>query len=228
MIANCNCEKCELKDLFFENVGTIDIEAMCNNKIEKKYKKGSVIVEKGQTIKDFIYLKEGLVKLFRISSSGKEQIITISKPLDFVNLLSVFSDSEYNYSVVSLIDSTTCILDFKQVKELIKTNASFSMGLLRKMSSISDKIILQSIEIRQRHLHGRVAFILLYFANKVFYSHEFDLPISRKEIAEFIGMTTENVIRTLSEFRKDKIIKIYGKLIEIIDMKKMEQISLHG
>jgi len=96
------------------------------------------------------------------------------------------------------------------------------------MSSISDKIIIESMEIRQRNLRGRVAYILLYFADKIFNSNEFELPISRKEIAEYIGMTTENVIRALSEFRKDKLIKIYGKLIEISDKKMLERVSLLG
>ena len=48
------------------------------------------------------------------------------------------------------------------------------------------------------------------------------------EIAELIGMTTENVIRILSEFRKDKILKIFGKTIEIIDIGRLEKISEHG
>jgi len=66
------------------------------------------------------------------------------------------------------------------------------------------------------------------FSKEVFKSEVFDLPISRKEFAEFIGMTTENVIRTLSEFRKDKILKIYGKSIEIVDEGRLTGISDHG
>jgi CRP-like cAMP-binding protein len=53
---------------------------------------------------------------------------------------------------------------------------------------------------------------------------KFNLPISRKEIAELIEMSTENVIRVLSEFRKDKLIQIEGKSIEILDIKKLERV----
>ena len=56
----------------------------------------------------------------------------------------------------------------------------------------------------------------------------FELPVSRREIAEYIGMTTENVIRTLSEFRRDKLIKINGKEIEIADYDTLEKISNFG
>jgi CRP-like cAMP-binding protein len=84
------------------------------------------------------------------------------------------------------------------------------------------------LDIRRKHLRGRIAHVLLYFAGYIYNTNEFELPISRKEIAEYIGMTTENVIRTLSEFRKDKIIKINGKIIEIINRETLERISQLG
>ena len=56
----------------------------------------------------------------------------------------------------------------------------------------------------------------------------FDLPVSRKEIADYIGMSTANVIRTMSDFKKDGIIKIFGKTIEIVDLNKLEIISKRG
>ena len=65
---------------------------------------------------------------------------------------------------------------------------------------------------------------MLYFADRVYHNNTFDLPVSRKEMAEYIGMTVENVIRTLSDFRKDGIIKIYGATIEIIDKERLERI----
>jgi CRP/FNR family transcriptional regulator len=69
---------------------------------------------------------------------------------------------------------------------------------------------------------------LLDFSLSIYKSHIFELPISRKEIAELIGMTTENVIRILSEFRKEDIIKINGKEIEIIDFDRLKMIFDHG
>ena len=56
----------------------------------------------------------------------------------------------------------------------------------------------------------------------------FDLPVSRKEIADYIGMSTANVIRTLSDFKRDGIIKVFGKTIEIVDLNKLELISKRG
>jgi len=69
---------------------------------------------------------------------------------------------------------------------------------------------------------------LLYFSQDIYFSPEFDLPLSRKEMAEYVGMTTENVIRTLSEFRRDGILKIYGKTIQIVNIDILKSISEFG
>ena len=156
---------------------------------------------------------------------GKDQIISFSKPFDFVSLLSIFSSDSYMYSVTAVENTIVCILDLNVVKRHAQQNAMFTMDLMTHISEATDKIILENLEIKRKHLKGRVAHVLLYFAKHIYNRDEFELPVSRREIAEYIGMSTENVIRTLSEFRKDKIIKIFGKAIEIIDKSGLKQIS---
>jgi CRP/FNR family transcriptional regulator len=228
MDQQCSCEKCELKQLFFENVTENEMISLCRSRIEQNYAKGEKIITEGTKITQFIYLKSGLVKLYRHTDDGKEQIMTIAKPFDFVSILSVFSDHKYNYSIKTLEESVTCNIPIAEIKSLIRENGRFATSIIEKMSAVSDKVIIEILEIRRRNLRGRLALILLYFSNVIFKSHYFDLPISRKEIAEYIGMTTENVIRTLTEFRKDGILKIYGKTIEITDKKRLKLISRLG
>ncbi len=228
MNISCNCDKCELRNAFFNSFDEEEVQTFCNQKIEKEYAKGENIIQEGEIIKDFIYLKSGLVKLYKTSAANKDQIITIAEPFDFVSLLSVFSDSRYNYSVAAIENSVICCLNLADVKMHAKTNGLLTLNLMERMSTASDKIILESLAIRNRHLRGKVAYILLKFSKEIYRNDVFEVPVSRREIAEYIGMTTENVIRTLSEFRKDKLIKINGKEIEIVDTKTLEQISNFG
>jgi CRP/FNR family transcriptional regulator len=228
MDPGCTCEFCELRELFIVNLDEKNMDIICSGKVEKEYLSGETIIKEGTLIKDFTYLKSGLVKLFRSDQSGKEQIITIAKPMDYVSLLSVFSDKRYNYSVTALEDSVTCNLKMDDIRSLIYENGKLALNLLGKMSKVADTIILESLEIRKKHLRGRVAYLLIYFAKTVFYAEEFELPLTRKEMAEYVGMTTENVIRTLSEFRRDGILKIYGKTIHIANMESLQSISEFG
>ncbi len=228
MDPRCNCESCELKELFVDKLTGDHLDVVCSGKVEKDFRQGEIIIKEGTSIREFTYLKTGLVKLFRSDNSGKEQIISIAKPMDYVSLLSVFSNQKYNYSVTALEDSVTCNLNLKDVKSIINENGTLALNLLSKMSRITDKLILDSLDIRVKHLRGRVAYLLLYFSQDVYSSLEFDLPLTRKEMAEYVGMTTENVIRTLSEFRRDGILKIYGKTIHIANMESLQSIAEFG
>ena len=228
MDPSCNCELCELKDLFVDKLDGTQLDVVCSNKVEKSFRQGETIIKAGSLIKDFVYLKSGLVKLYHSAPDGKEQIITIAKPFDYVSLLSVFSDRRYQYSVTALEDSVTCNLSMNEIRELIQENGTLALNMLSKMSRVADKIILDTLEIRRKHLRGRVAFLLLFFSQQVYFSDEFDLPLSRKEMAEYVGMTTENVIRSLSELRKDGILKIYGKTIHIVNMETLKSIASYG
>lgn len=228
MDPGCTCENCELRELFVVNLDETNMFQVCEGKVEKSYRAGETIIKEGTRIRDFTYLKSGLVKLFRSDQSGKEQIITIARPMDYVSLLSVFSDERYNYSVTALEDSVTCNLSMEIIRTLINNDGTLALNLLGKMSRVADEIILETLEIRKKHLRGRVAYLLIYFASKVFHADEFELPLTRKEMAEYVGMTTENVIRTLSEFRKDGILKIYGKTIQIVNMESLQTIAEFG
>lgn len=224
----CNCLDCKLKTLFFDFVETDQQQILCSAKIENQFKKGEIIILEGDMISDFIYLKSGLVKLTRRTSNGNEQILSFAKPFDFVSLLSIFSSSRYNYSVIAIEDTEICILDLQNVKNMILENGKFALNIMQKISDATDRIILDNLEIKRKHLHGRVAHLLIYFSDIVYNQRTIQLPISRQEIADYIGMTTENVIRALSEFKKNGIIRTFGKDIDIVDIERLKTISEHG
>jgi CRP/FNR family transcriptional regulator len=212
----------------FESLNNDEIKSVCSVKKEHTYNRGEIIIAEGQEINEFIYLKSGLVKIYRTINTDKQQILNIATPMEFVSLLSVFSEKEYKFSISAIEDTTVCMIDLDIVKNLVLSNGRFALGLMEKMSKNTDKIILQNLSLNMRQLRGRIAYILLLFANEIYKTESFDLPVSRKEVAQLIDMTTENVIRILSEFRKDGIIRINGKNIEIINKKLLEQIAEHG
>jgi CRP/FNR family transcriptional regulator len=227
-VSICICEKCDFRDVVFSTLDDISIQELCNHKQERSYTKGEIINHEGEKITDFKYLKSGLVKLFRRAPNGDEQVITITRPFEFVSNMSIFSDEKYKYSVSALEDSVVCSVELDYIKNLFLKNGGFASNLLTKISTINDKIIGQTLDIRQKNLAGRVAFVLLYFTQDIYKSRVFDIPVSRKEIADYIGMSTANVIRTLSDFKHDGIIKVFGKTIEIVNIEKLEIISKRG
>jgi CRP-like cAMP-binding protein len=228
MDKRCICEHCEFRDLVFSSLNDETIQKLCDNKEEQTFRKGEIIHHEGDRISFFKYLKSGLVKLYRKTPSGDEQVVTITKPFEFVSNISIFSEDRYKYSVSAVEDSVICAIKLDFIKELLLKNAAFAMGLLSKVAKVNEKIITQTLDIRQKNLVGRVAYILLYFTNEIYNTQVFDLPVSRKEIADYIGMSTANVIRTLSDFKKEGIIRIFGKTIEVVDKNRLEIMSRIG
>ena len=223
-----SCDVCIYRSYLFDDLSKEEFGILSLARKEEGYKKGDIIIKEGEEVKNFIYLKEGLLKIYKTIDKRKEQIVGITKPKDFIGLLSAFSKSNNLYSISALEDSEICVIETELVRKMALENGSFALTLLEKMSAINDQILSTRLSINLKNLRGRTAYIILLFARDIYKDVKFDLPVSRKEIGELIEMRTENVIRILSELRKDGIIGIEGKRIEIKDMKRLEQIAEFG
>ena len=222
------CDVCLYKSYLFNHLTKQEIVWVNSNKKEIDIEKGEIIYQEGKKIRDFVYLKEGLVKLYKSGQGRTQQIISITTPRDFIGLLSVFSNTEYLYSLAALEDSSLCMIDLDVIKKIILQNGKFALSLIEKLSRISNVVLGNKVELGKKQLRGRIAHILLMFANQVYKSDIYELPVSRKEIGELIDMRTENVVRILSEFRNDQLIGIKGKKIEIKNKSLLEKISELG
>ncbi|RUA32269.1 MAG: hypothetical protein DSY76_00660 [Bacteroidetes bacterium] len=218
------CQNCKYRSHLFDKLTEEELKIVNDNKQTYLVSKGDTICVAGEPIREFMYLVEGLVKLQKIDKSGKSQIVSVARPLDFVGLLTVFSNQSYQYTITALVDSRFCKIDINVMRELAAKNGQFALDILKYISNISDEIIRHTYAINSKNLRGRIAMILLDFANKYFDSDSFTLPLSRKELAELIDMTPENVIRILSEFRRDDLVNVKGKHIEILNRKLLEKI----
>ena len=222
------CEICIYKSYLFNHLTKQEVSWVNLNKTEIVIEKGEVIYQEGEEIKYLVYLREGLMKLYKTGAGRTQQIISIATPRDFIGLLSVFSNTEYIYSLAALEDSSLCMIDINVIKKIILQNGKFALNLIEKMSWISDVVLSNKVELGIKQLRGRIAHILLMFADQVYESDIYELPVSRKEIGELIDMRTENVVRILSEFRKDQLIGIEGKKIEIKNKPMLKKISELG
>lgn len=224
----CNCFNCIVKNLIFEHMNSQYQEDMCSSKKEVKFQKGDVIISQGQPIEEFVYLKSGLVKLHQQKPFHNDVIISIAKPFDFITLLTIFSETHYLFSITALENTEVCFFSYEKLKEMILNNPNFGFALIQRMSRVSERIITSFADQNRKNLRGRIASVLLKFALEIYEKESFLIPVTRKEIGELIGMTTENVIRILSEFNKDGIIKIEGKNIHILQMDRLKLIAEKG
>jgi len=210
-----DCMNCPFKSKLYLDLTADEMQMIDKNRKELIFKKGEVICGEGDDLENLIYLTKGLGKLHKKESFKTDQIFNIVVPYDFIGFLSIFSETNSKYSVTAIEDSVACAVPV-------------AMKIIENMSKVTDDILETRFKLNKKHLRGRIAYIILFLAKEVYKDNVFIMPISRKEIAELINMTTENVIRILSEFRKDNIIDIDGKIIKVIDSIMLQKICEAG
>ncbi len=223
-----SCVTCIYRQMLFGDLDEDEYVLINEARTEKIFRKGEVIVQEDQPIDSFLYLRKGLVKLYKTDEHGKDHLLSINKPGDFVNLLNIFSDKNYHYSVCALEETMVCEVKLDTLKKIIASNSKFALRILNRVACISDDVITNRFEISRKQIKGRVAFILIYLADQIYKNQEFKIPITRRELGELISMTTENTIRTLSEFKKDGIIDMKGRVITILDYDRLHNILKTG
>ena len=132
------------------------------------------------------------------------------------------------FSIIAIEESEACLIDINVLKNLALKNSMLALKLLELSSSMFKDSILNFINLANKHVNGKVADILIYLSEKIYKKKEFNLTLTRKEMAEFAGCSPENIIHTLTRFHKEEIIYSEGKVIKILNSKKLNEISRLG
>jgi CRP/FNR family transcriptional regulator len=120
------------------------------------------------------------------------------------------------------------MIDIQIFRQLLKQNSSFSYRIINLLNESTAQTYGRFFSLTQKQLHGRLADILLCLSNKIFKSSSFELPLSRADMGDLSGMSTESVIRMMKEFKDDGLIDMCSKKIELLDISRLERISEFG
>jgi len=173
-------------------------------------------------------MKEGLAKVY-LDNGSNSLLLRIIPDGSFIGLSAVSEEySTFPYSAKAYIDSTIVQTDVKIFKQLLTQNAEFAKGIIDILSSNSVQIYGRFFCLTYKQAYGRLADIILCLSDKIFKQDNFELPLSRKDIAELSGMSSETVVRMLKKFNEEGLIKMNGKQLEVLDVKRLQRISETG
>ncbi|HCU19428.1 MAG TPA: hypothetical protein DF818_09170 [Bacteroidales bacterium] len=198
------------------------------NSVSISYKKGEVICKRGSFASHVMYLERGLAKVY-IEDGVNTLVLKILPEKNLLGLASVSDDFKtFEYSVMAYIDSEILQIDIGTFKKLLVQNPVFAKEVIDIQNANSVQIYGRFFCLTHKQSFGRLADILLCLSDRIFKKDEFELPLSRKELAELSGLSSETVIRMLKVFRQDSLIGIEGKMFKLLDREKMKQISETG
>jgi CRP/FNR family transcriptional regulator len=198
------------------------------NSLGVTYKKGENICKQGSFASHIIYLEEGLVKSY-IEGTPRDLILTITPSKRLVGLPAIFEgNNTFLYSVTAYVDSSVRLIDINTFKSLLRRNAGFASRIIDILNENTALGYGRFYCLVMKQLNGRLADILLCLSQRIFKSTTFDLPLSRTDLAELTGMSPESVIRILKDFKDEKLIKMNGKFMQILDFDRLQRISEFG
>jgi CRP/FNR family transcriptional regulator len=193
-----------------------------------KYKKGEIIAKQGSFASHVIFLKEGLVKVY-LEGDQKDLILKIVTDKHFVSLSSVFDGNDsFIYSVSPYIDSEATLINIDVFKQLIRKNARFASQIINLLNANTAQVYGRFYCLTRKQSHGRVADIIMCLSENIFQSLDFKLNLSRNDLADLTGLSSESVTRILKEFKESSIIELNNKSIKVLDYQRLKDISTYG
>jgi CRP-like cAMP-binding protein len=205
-----------------------EIEEIYQHSNVVKYDRKEVIFRQNTRTSHIMFVKSGLIKIFKEGRNNKYIILRIAIPDDFLGLMSIYGGDTHQYSASAIYPSEICFIDIDVFNKLLKTNGEFTLKIINLISNdglfIFDRLMRQS----HKQLPGRIADVILYFSEILYKSNEFEFPFTRRELAELAGTTKESFIRTLAEFKHDKIINLEGSRVTINSMNIVKTLSQLG
>ncbi len=221
-----DCRTCSVRDVTpFEHCNRDQVLEVQFAKSCNFYKKGQFIFSENSLPIGLFCISSGHLKLVKYGSGGKEQILRIAKPGDFVGFRSLITRRRYNASAIAVSDAAVCLLPRKDFQHLLNTNHEFSAEIMQRVCELAEKTENKLTDIAYKPARGRIADALLLLSNADTELCQKDIQLSREELAGFTGTVKETAIRILSEFKRNNLIAIKKRKIEILDIGGLEQMS---
>lgn len=222
---NAQCHFCNVRSRSVFNVLDQDqASAMNTHKSCAVFKKGQYIFNENGLPSGLFCVNNGKIKLSTIGFDGKEQILRLANSGDVLGYRALLSNERYHCSAIAIEDSSICVIEKQYFYDTVSENKKLMFEILRKISQDLKVAEEHIVSLSQKNVRERMAEALLFL--KATYGFEEDqktlnVTLSREEIADYVGTSTESAIRLLSEFNHDKIVELKGKKIKLLDVTKL-------
>ena len=162
-----------------------------------------------------------------MDNDGREQIIYIYNAGEFFGYSSVLSESTYGDTTVAIENSIISFITINDFNEILKDSSSFSRLLLKSLSHEFSVLANLMAVLSQRTVRERVALNLLILHNKYKVDNISNtyISLSRSDLANMTGTVVETLARVLHDFKRDKLIAINGRKIQLLNIESLVQVA---
>lgn len=213
----------------FYSLSNEEIDKIKSIAISRRFNKHEIIFSEGDPAETFYVAISGRVKIYKVSPEGREQILHMVFPGDSFAEAAMFMGKTYPASSQADLDTEVLAFRKEAFVKLIKDNTQLTLNLLASLSRYLRLFLNLVEELSLKDVSARVAKYLLDMAKRsgaqAGRTIVVELDITKTQLASILGTISETLSRTLKKLSAERIIKVEGKKIIIIDKEYLEEIS---
>ncbi len=186
--------------------------------LQKTFKRRQIIFSEGDEGIGFYIILSGRVKIYKLSSEGKEQILHIMEAQEPFGEAAVFAGEHYPASAQAIIETKVLLFPRQAFVDLISKNPSLALNMLAFLSRRLRTLASLVENLSLKEVPGRLAAYLLYLSDRNDGATILELDISKIQLASLLGTIPETISRILNRMGKDKLIKGTPRHVHILDI----------
>lgn len=203
----------------------LEFQAICR---ERSFGRGEWIFSDGDEGEGFFVILSGGVKIFKLSPSGKEQILHLFGPGDSFGEVAVFEGGPFPANAQALQETRTLFFPRAAFRALLKDHPELALKLLADLSRKLREFTRQIESLALREIPSRLAVYLLFLAREQGGAPEVTLSISKGELANLLGTIPETLSRIFARLSALGLIRVAGRRIALLDPRRLEELAQAG
>ena len=207
---------------YFSGLGQAELDSICKFVFEKKAERGEILLFEGEPAKTLYFVVAGVVKVFKTSADGKEQILQIIRPGESFNDVPVFSDGVNLANAEAMGTVVLYIIRKSDLEIILREYPQVALNVIQVLSQRVQHLVSLVEDLSFRHVTGRVAKILLEYAG----DGTGERPrLTQQEMAAMIGTAREMVGRSLKTLEEEGTIRMERHRIIITNQTALREVA---
>lgn len=187
------------------------IKHLSENREVRHFKKKDVIFKEGEYPRWLYFVEKGMVKLFKTSDDGRELIVKIVHPGEFLGFLALFQEDAYPESATAVEDCSIKLIPKSDFAALVFGNRDVNIRFIKMLANHIAEREQQLIELAYHSVRRRVASTLINLYDQT----QAPVHLLREDLASLAGTAKETLIRTLTDFKNEGLIEINDGVIVV-------------
>jgi CRP-like cAMP-binding protein len=207
---------------FFTGLDEAVYDALVALGTTRHYAKGEMLFMDGEPCKGLFFVQSGMVKIFKLSESGREQILAIQRPGDSVAELPVFDNGLYPASAAAMEDADVLFIPKASFHTLLAQHPQLCQAVIMALAQRLRKLVSLVEDLSLRQVRQRLARLLLEESAG---ADTFRLRFTNDDLAARLGSVRDVISRTMSMLQTDELISMAGRQVTIVNREGLEVVA---